>query len=434
MMVQHGYAMNLNEALTAAYENSHRIRAEEAQVKSVNENAPQALSEWLPTIEGSYSRGKKEIEFGASESDGDTERKTLSLSQPLFNGGGTVAKMRQANHRILAAEARLLSVEQEVLLEAATAYLDVVRDLELVEISRNNQAVLEKHLKATKKRFKLGDISKTDVSQGEARLALSISQLANAEAALEASRAAFKRTVGVQADATVLLSDVPALPPLKLQALLEKAESLHPSLVAAKEDMIDAEREVSIQKSRILPSVSFNASHAEEDSVFAFSSGNTESQTQTYTVDVAVPLYQAGAEYSRIRQAKHNEEVLRENFRQQQELVKENVIRSFYQLQAARASITATQAAVSAAEVALEGVVEEAKVGARTTLDVLDAEQELYNAKQELIGDRRDTIVGAYQLLASIGELDAQRLALDVEREFDPKKYHDRTQYQIIGF
>lgn len=428
------HAMSLNEALSAAYDNSHRIKAQEAEVKSANENAPQALSEWLPTIQGNYSKGKKKIEFSSTESDGDTESKSISLNQPLFNGGGSVARMRQADMRILAAQERLNAVEQEVLLEAAIAYLDVVRDVELVEISRTNVQVLEKHLSATSERFRLGEITKTDVSQSKARLALAQAELAAAEGQLASSRAAFYRTVGREPDASGLPEQELSLPPLNLPALLEKAQQQHPTILAAEYDMLDAEREISIQKAELLPDVSFNAVHSEEESVFAFSSGATESVNQTYTVDVSVPFYRGGAQYSRVRQATHSQQVLAENYRQQQEVVRENVVRSFHELQAARASIVSTQLAVEAAEVALDGVRKEANVGARTTLDVLDAEQEYYQAQQELVSDQRDAIVGAYQLLSSIGELDSKRLGLDVERMFDPKAYREKKQYQIIGF
>lgn len=428
------HAMTLKEALVTAFEQSHLIRAEEAQVRNANENAPQALSEWLPTIEGQYSRGHSDLEFGSSNSDGDTERKSISLRQPLFNGGGTVARMRQADHRINAAEARLKQVEQEVLLEAATVYLDVVRDMELLEINKHNEQVLAKHLAASKERFKLGEDTKTDVAQSEARYALAVSQLTIAEGTLAGSRAAFKRAIGVEPVAANLPETQLALPPLVLQKLLTDAQMNHPSIMASKQDLQDAERTISIEKSGLLPSVSFNASHTDEESVFAFASGTSESTTQTYSVDVSVPLYQAGAQYSRVRQAKHAVEKLKEDYEQQQETVRENVIRRFHALQAAKASILSTQSAVEAADIALDGVKKEAKAGARTTLDVLDAEQELFDARQELVSARRDAIVESYGLLESIGKLSATSLGLEVKRSFDPARYRDASRYQIIGF
>jgi TolC family type I secretion outer membrane protein len=429
-----GNALSLNEALVHAYEQSYRLKSEYEKVKFANENSSQALSEWLPNVQGEYSRGTREIKFGGVSTDGDTDSRTLRLSQPIFNGGGSVARKRQANHQINAAEARLLDVEQSVLIDAVIAYLDVVRDTELLEISRHNEQVLAEHLAANKQRFKLGEITKTDSSQSESRYQLSISRVTLAQGQLASSRAAYKRAIGQEAVSSSIPEQTPSLPSLKIGTLIEQAQSSHPRIIALEEDVMEAKKEESIQKSRILPNVSFNAAHVEEDGVFAFSPGSTASETRTYTVDVAIPLFQSGAEYSRVRQAKHTTRSLSETLHYERDLIGEEVIRVFHELQSNQAAITSTAHAVEAAVIALDGVKKEANAGTRTTLDVLDAEQELFEVKQELITAKRDSLVSAYQLLASIGTLNTDTLGLTVNQTFDKDNYRDKNRFKIIGF
>lgn len=427
-------ATSLNEALAQAYAGNPQLRSQRAFLRSVDESVPQALSNWRPTISASGNvtdtRNENDQATFFTEETNTTQTAVVSVTQPIFRGGRTIAQTRAAEARVDAERARLHAVEQTVLLSAATAYLDVVRDQAVVELNINNEQVLQRQLEATQDRFRVGEITRTDVSQAEARLAGATASRIRSEGNLQASRAAYRSVIG---DAPNGLDapapdSFPALPET-LDTLLTNAEEGNPNVRAALSSSRAADRTVAVNQGALLPTLSVQGSISKTWNP-TFGGDNTE-QYQAIA-QVSVPLYQSGAAYSRIREAKQLRAQSREEVERQRRLAEETATRAWETLTAARASIQSINKQIEAAEIALEGVSREAEVGSRTVLDVLDAEQELLDARVSLVRARRDETVAVFQVLAAKGGLTADNLGLDVQY-YDPERNYRRVRGQWFG-
>jgi len=423
-------AIGFNEALAKAYRNNPSLEAMRENLKSVDENMPGALSGWLPTISASMDRGKRDTNFGGTSSVKVTDTRDIELNQPLFRGGQTISEMKKAKNTIIAARATLRSVEQDVLLEAVTAYMDIIRDREVLELTRNNIKVLTKHLEVTEERFSLGEVTKTDVAQAEVSLAIAISEKINAGGTLESSKATYERIIGEE---PVELENIDN--PITINASLEDITGIslkeNPLIKIAEYNKNAARNSISLEKGKLLPRLDLLASRQKQKGAL-FSSG-ADIESDSFSFSLAIPLYQSGAEYSRIRQAKYNLGKLKYDLIDQQNKIREAVVHAYNNFQVARATIKSNQATIGASKIVLEGTQQEAKVGARTTLDVLDAEQDLFEAKANLVRSKRDEIVSSYTLLAQVGRLNVGELGLDVE-VYDPEENYNKRKYQIIGF
>lgn len=424
-------ADGLNDAMAKAYQNNPDLSAARAELRGTNELAPQALSNYRPTIEADASIGAitRDNETTGTE-DYVSESAALTITEPLYRGGRTMAAVRQADSSIAAGEAALHDTEQAVLIAAVQSYLDVVRDQAVVELNKNNESVLTRHLKATKDRFSVGEVTKTDVSQAESRISGAKSSRVQAEGNLTQSRATYERIIGEQPAGTLENPKVTLELPKSREDVIREAEASNPLYKNAAYIKDAANAALDGVKGERLPTVQLQGQLAHSDDNRDLSAGQVDSASAV--VSMSWPLYAAGSTSSRIRQA-------RQTVAQQSDLVEsarrtvvERATQAWEQLETARSVIDSRKAQVKAARVALEGVEQEAVVGSRTVLDTLDAEQELLNAEVGLVQAERDQILAQYQVLSAVGRLTARSLALPVEY-YDEKAYAKKVRHKFIG-
>ena len=425
-------AETLQDALASTYENNPSLLAQRASVRGVDENVPQALSGWRPQVLATGSvgatHGSTSATSAGSGNDWNPTQAALTVSQPIYSGGTTVASTKSAEATVNAARANLTSTEQTIFQSAVVAYMNVLRDEALVELNKNNTAVLRRQLEAANDRFQVGEITRTDVAQAQARLADSISNQIQAEGNLRSTRANFERIVGRP---PMALEDpaVPADFPESEEAALSIALDNHPDIQAAKFSEESSRHTIRATSGKLLPSLSVDGtvSHGNETS-----GSGTYSDTAGISAVLTVPLYQSGAVYSQVRQARQVNSQRLEQIEETVRGVREAVIQSWEQLETARSRIGSNEEAVRANTIALDGVEQEAQVGSRTTLDVLNAEQELLLSKVNLVTARRDQYVAIYTVLSAIGKLNARDLNLNVDY-YDPAANYDRVRNKWFG-
>lgn len=434
----YAHAQTLEDALTAAYLNNPILLGQRARLRATDERVPQALSNWRPSVEITGSAGLSGITtkgggVGGSTSLGGQHVEPrgvgVTLTQPLFRGGRTLAATSGAENTVRAERARLTKTEQDVLLSAATAFLDVYRDEAVVKLTTNNVEVLKRQLEATRDRFEVGEITRTDVHQAEARLARAIANRIQAEGDLEASRAAYEKVVGMPSARNLKAPEMPGGLPESQEAANKAAAVNNPDVVSAEFDKLAQLDTVDQVRGELLP----------ELNVTTGVTRNLESSNENRRVDVAevklnltVPLYQQGAVYSRLREAKQTAaERLHAVDRARRDSV-EAATRAWEALATANAQVKAFKSQIDANIVALEGVEREAQVGSRTVLDVLDAEQELLDSRVNHVRARRDEVVAVFQLKAAVGQLTAREMKLPAD-PYDPMGHYDEVRGKWFG-
>ena len=429
-------AQTLAEALIAAYSNNPTLAARRARLRATDEQMPQALSNWRPSVAITGSTGKEYNSstlraggFGGRSQNRTPQTLGVSVTQPLFRGGRTVAATEEAEHAVRAERARLIDTEQDILLAAATAYLNVFRDEALLALNINNEKVLKRQLEATKDRFEVGEITRTDVHQAEARLAGATADRIRAEATLENSRATYENVVGLPAPRNLELPGDPGgLPKDRLDAI-KLAATTNPNVIAAEFDRKAGQKAVREVKGELLPEVDVTASF---DRAFETSSDRGISNSADIRLNLTVPIYQQGAVYSRLREAKQDLAELTRNIDQARRDAIEDATSAWENLQTARARVVSFSAQIEANVVALDGVEREAAVGSRTVLDVLDAEQELLDSRVGHTEAQRDERVAAFELSAAIGRMTATDLKLAVD-VYDPRMHYDEVRGKWVG-
>lgn len=434
-LAAHAEAMSLNEALAAAYETNPNLAVARSRLQAVDESVTQARGGLRPSVGAftSYGLRTDDVRGGnqAGSSNSDPFSVGIEASQPLYDGGRTTNSVRARLSDVSAARARLTDVEQQVLLAAVTAFVDVRRDTEAVALARNNVRVIGEQLQATRDRFEVGEVTRTDVSQAEARLAEARSNLTLAEGRLASSQQRFRQIVGADPSN---LRPPPPLPnlPTSLDEARTIALSRHPLLVAAQFDDSAASSDVRAAMGALLPSVSLDGEAALNDTA-VFGSNSIDRRSAQVTLRARVPIYQAGVEYSRIRQQQALASAARAGIQNEARNRQLAVDNSWTNLMVARAAIQSERQRVAASQLAFEGVREEALVGSRTTLDVLDAEQELLDARLRLVDGLRGEVVAAYQLLESIGALTIADLGIDAAM-YDPVIPFEQNNARFAGF
>jgi len=435
-------AETLQEALVAAYASNPQLMAQRAALRATDESVSRARSGYLPNLSGSwsYSDTSREITpegVATFESPASNDGYSLTASQNLFRGFQDKNNISQSKSSVKAGRAQLQSVEQQILLEAVTAFMNVVRDEATVSLRKNNIQVLERQLQASQDRFRVGEVTRTDVAQSEARLENSKSALLTADAALAASRAQYRRVVGNTPGTLETPTQKPELP-INLDAAIELAMDLSPGVKAARFNEEAAKYSVRSAKGALLPTVGVQASYSDVNSTgINFNTLRTDSSNSRSTVigvQVNVPLYAGGARYSDIRRAKQVRSQRMMEIRQAERVAQENVFVAWDRYRAAVGQITSSQASVRANEIALEGVKQEAYVGSRTTLEVLNAEQELLNSRVSLVRAGRDEFVAAYSLVSATGKLTARDLTLGVSTYDEEKYYKEVGSKHLFGF
>lgn len=423
---------HFKDALGATYENNPRIKAERQKLQGIDENVNQALSGFRPSAGITYDRGRKRTALGgAGWNYSDVDDTSFRVEQPLFRGFGTISSYRAAKQRVKAGQADLMAVEQGVLLEAIAAYTDVVTSQSLLELSRNNRDVLEKQLQASKDRFEVGEVTRTDVAQSEARLSQARTEVISAEGQLISAIAAFERVVGFKPEGTLALPGHTPELPASLQEALTHAREANPQLLSALRNYKASDYDITTNLSTILPRVSLVGTMSEQEGAGAL--GNANFEQDSIVVNFQIPLYQSGAEWSRVREAKAIARQQKHNAMEAELSVEESVTRAWESLETSIATITERDDQINAAEIALDGVKQEQEYGARTVLDVLDAEQELFTARTNLVRAKRDRTVATYNLLLTLGRLTPESLELGVA-SYDPNEHYNDIKWQPIGF
>lgn len=425
-------AETLLDALASAYVNNPSLQAERATVRITDEKLPQALSNWRPSVVMDAEAGGTAVQSNTAVNQRqhrDPRSLELTVTQPLFRGGRTVAATKEAENTVLAARARLTGTEQTVLLDAVTAYTNVLRDQAVLELNINNEHVLTRQLEATRDRFNVGEITRTDVNQAESRLATATASRIRAEGNLISSRANYRKIIG-DTPRDLQPANQPQAMPVNEDEAMRLALINDPDIIAAEYDALASTDNTDNVQGELLPSL--NLEGRANTSLDASGQG-TRTETYEALLKLSVPFYEKGAVYSRLREAKQRTGLRRAQVDVARRNSIEEVTRSWEALQTARAQMVAFQAAIEAAAVALEGVQREAEVGSRTLLDVLDAEQELLDARVSLVGAQRDETVAAYRLKAAAGQLTARQLGLAVDF-YDPSVHYDEVRGKWIGW
>lgn len=425
------HAQTLEEALAAAYANNPTLLAQRAKLRATDEQVVQALSKWRPTVEMVGDAGTAQIESNVATNQRqfrDPRSLSFTLDQDLYRGGRTMAATREAENTVKAERARLLVVEQAVLRDAATAFVDVVRNQAVLELNIKNEQRLARQLEATRDRFRVGDDTRTDVSQAESRLSSSRADRFQAQGDLEISRAVYRTLVGEAPGRLSAPTPLGALPSSWEEAVaISVAEA--PNVIAADFDARASADDADEVRGELLPTVSLEGSAKR-----AFDTAGEESRVDTLaaTVTLTVPLYQSGAVYSRLREARQTLGRRRLLIDEARRAAAESATRAWESLQTSRAQIEAFKAAIKAAEIALEGVEREASVGSRTVLDVLDAEQELLDASVSFVSAERDEMAAIFDLKVALGHMSAARLELNVA-PYDPDRHYREVRPMWFG-
>jgi len=429
------YADNLNQILSYSYENNLTLLADRESQKITDEDVSKAKSGYRPYIsaDGSIGKSHNSQEFlntaGKQTYNQTPKSMQLSVNQSIFSGFSTVNAVQSAKKRVQAGRNALLTSEQAILLQTAMVYMDVIRDKAVLELQKNQEKVLNTHLDSYRKRFKAGSLTRTDVAQSEARAAGATAARIAADGQLKMSEAMFYSVVGVAPNE---LEDVQQLNfqlPHTLTEAMDLALRNNPQILAARYAQEAARYTITAQKGALLPSLNVGGAigRAEE---------NMSVDRNDYwqiKANVSVPLYQSGTEYANIRQAKLTENRYRILWNKAMQDVHADVISAWEKYTATKAQIESIEAQIKASKLALDGVIREAKVGSRTVLDVLDAEQEHLDNRVALVRAHHDEIVAAFSLMSAIGGMNPVTLGLSVT-PYDPKQYYEEVKNKWLGY
>jgi len=427
-------SQSLIEALSTTYNSNPDLLAGRALLRQTDETLAQAVANWRPRITLSLEYNKVEADsYPIARANSffilNGRFTTLQMVQPLFRGGKTVADTKAAQANIQAQRATLADTEQQVLLAAVTSYADLVQNIAIADARRNNVRVLIQQLDATRERFRVGELTITDVSQAEARLEGARADLVQAEAQIRISEAGYQRTIGQRPGRLGEMPLIGGLPSSEEEAI-SLAMDYGPRAVSAQYRISAANYGVNSAIGNLLPQVNLVGFVQQQ---FDLQVPNDQYYTYGVRLQATVPIYQNGSEWSQVRQAKELVAQRRNELDSARRAQAENAIRAYRQLDASRSRVTSFEAQVRANEVALNGVRQEALVGSRTTLDVLNAEQELLNAQVNLVQARHDVQVSYYGVLAGIVRLTARNLALPVEY-YDEERYYNEIGSRWIGW
>jgi len=416
-------ADTLRDALVSAYKTNPTLTAQRQTLEATDATVAIAKAAGRPQVSGTVGLNRDITQTGVLSTGGKGPSLTagVTLSYPLFNGGSVRNQVRAAETRVEAGRATLTAVEGDVFTQAVQAYMDVIRDRAIVELNQNNVKLLQTNLEATRDQFQIGDLTRTDVAQSEARLQLGYAQLATAQGNAEASEATYRQVIGHPPGD---LAPPPPLPPLPATA--DEAARIglasNPDLISINRQEIAAGYDVNVAKASRLPTLSAQASGDFAANLAGNApAGFPNTGTQTAIgLGASIPIFQGGLPAARIRQAQAQQGQLREQVVGTERAVVQQTRAAFANYQAAQEAIQAQTVAVQANELALEGNRAEQTVGTRTIIEVLNAEQDLLNSQVALVTAKRDAYVAGFQLLNAMGQAQAQDLGLDGGPLYDP--------------
>jgi outer membrane protein len=427
----------LAEALAATYANQPALQAERAKLRATDEGVPTALAGWRPTVvlagTAGYGGGlERELVSGEKIkllTDRDIATAQATVTQPLYTGGKVQANVNHAKDQVMAERANLIAQEQTSFTNTVNAYVGVIQAQQLLTLNINNEQVLAKQLQATNDRFRVGEITRTDVAQAEAALAGATAQRQTAEGNLATARATFVQIVGFTPPANLIEPQPLVLPVRAEREAAALAAANNPNVVAAQFNDSAAKDAVDVAFSQLLPQLSLQGQTFQQENP---GTRSTEINGYQVVAQLSVPLYQGGAEYSAVRQAKQTEQQSARLVADAQRTAVQAAVNAWETLVAATAAADSTRSQIRANEVALEGVEREAIVGSRTTLDVLNAEQALLNSRVTLVQNLAQLVNASYGVAAAIGRLTARDLHLPVPL-YDETAYYNAVKNKWAG-
>ncbi|WEK48949.1 MAG: TolC family outer membrane protein [Candidatus Kaistia colombiensis] len=429
------YAETLTSALSQTYNSNPTLNAMRAQLRATDENVPQALSGYRPVLTGSafigpsYMRGTSSPQVPVGSSTAWQRGYGLTIEQPIFRGFRTQNSVKQAESSVLAGREILRGTEQDVLLDAVSAYTNVIYQKGIVSLREQNIAFLREQQRAAADRLKVGEGTRTDLAQTDAALSQGQTAYDVAIADLNSADATYVQIIGTAPKSLQAPAVNARMLPKSESATVSSGQSRHPAIRAASYNVDTAAFNVKVIEGQLLPTVSLQGQLAHSDDT---SGTGTWNDSATITANLSVPIYEGGVVYSQTRQAKETLGQYRIQLDVARDQVRAAGVSAFGQLQAARASITSAQEQIRASQLALEGVIEEQKVGQRTTLDVLNQQQSLLQARETLILAQRAEIVAAYTLMSTTGALSAENLSLKVQT-YQPKQHYQAVRDKWIG-
>jgi outer membrane protein len=444
----------LAEALAATYSNQPALQAERAKLRSTDENVPTALAGWRPTVVlagtagygdglsraynpvygnenyNSLLNGGPPVEtYSNTRTQRDIGTAQATVTQSIYTGGRVQANVNKSKNQVYAERANLIAQEQTSFINAVNAYVGVIQSKELLELNINNEQVLQKQLDATNDRFRVGEITRTDVAQAEAALAGARSQRETAEGNLQTARGTFQQIIGVLPPSDLIEPQPLALPVNGEREASILATANNPNVISALFNDAAAKDAVDVAFAQLMPQLSVQGQSFQQNN-----SGSRSSTANGYQIvaQLSVPLYQGGAEYAAVRQAKQSEQQTQRLVDDAKRTAVQNAVNAWDTLVAARAAADSTRAQVRANQIALEGVEREAIVGSRTTLDVLNATQLLLTSRTTLVQNLAQIVTASYQVAAAIGRLTARDLQLPVPL-YDETAYYNAVKDKWVG-
>jgi len=431
-------AETLQGALSKAYENNPTLTAARAGQRANDENVPIQRAGGLPEVGARVDYQENLVLPGNAFF---SPKRSLNvggqLTVPIYQGGAVKNAVKAAKYRVEAGQADLRATEASVFAQTVGAYMDVIRDQAIVQLNQKNVAVLRTNLQATSDRFEIGDLTRTDVAQSEARLALAEGDLRTAESNLIASRESYVRLVG---DAPVDLQQPPALP--NLPATAEDAVAIaltnNPDIDAANQLVNASRADIGVARASRLPKLSATTSAGYTNNLSSIPPENTTSENVTNSaqagLSLTIPIFQGGRPAAQVRQAQSRTSQAIENYVAVERDVIAQTRGAYAAWQANERIITATQQAVDANALSLEGVRAENSVGTRSILEILNAEQEYLNTQVQLVSARRNSYVAAFSLLAAMGKAEARDLGIEGGALYDPDVNYQRVRGKVFDW
>ncbi|MEP3197712.1 MAG: TolC family outer membrane protein [Lentilitoribacter sp.] len=406
-------------AMSRAYDNNPDLAAARAGLRATDEGVAIAKSGYRPTVSGSVVGAVTDINGTTSNS----LTGTVSITQQLFDGFATKNNVGAAKSAVFAGRENLTSTEISILQSAAQAYANLARDNQLVSIRRQNIKFLQEQLNAAQSRLRVGEGTRTDVSQAQAQLASAKASLTAAIAQAKSSSAVYVQIVGATPRKISQPKTIARLLPKNLDSAVARGLSAHPSVEAAQYNVDAAEFQIKANKAALLPGVSVEGSVSQNDS---------DVRTSTLTGTLSVPIYSGGANHAQVRRAKQTLEQRKAQVQSTRRSVEQSIVANWVNYESANATLVANRAELNAAQLALSGVMEERRVGQRTTLDVLNAQQSVLSARESIVQSQRNAVVSSYSTLAAMGLLTVDYLKLKVSR-YDPDRHYQAVKDKWFG-
>ncbi len=417
-------AQDLYSVLSYTYQSNPTILSQRTYLKSLDENLALAMSGWRPTAQAQGG-----ISVDHEDSNNTPYGGTISANQNIFDGFNTTASIKAAEHQIRSGRYQLYSVEQSILTLAASAYVDVLRDQAVLDLQIKNEQVLQRDLETNRNRFEVGEITRTDLSQSEAQLAGAKASRIEAEGDLQASRANYLAIVGKMPENMKAPEPLDMLMPASLDEAKEIALKANPNIIASKYAQRSLNDNVMVQKSALLPSLDLQAS---VERYWETGDASTEEEKLIAGAVITIPIYEGGASRAKIRNAKQlSNQAKIDIIATERDILKE-LAANWEILKASKAQIISIQSQIKASEMALAGVKQEFLVGARTVLDVLNAEQALLDSRVSLVTALHSETIASFSVLSNLGRMTPAYLGLNVET-YDPNINYKDTKYKWLS-